>query len=116
MADKVTFWFPLRFKEKDLDGTIEGARMAIQDLHGEEVLLSDTHYSENELTFAKLRFDPMDKQCYSILVPLSSDFSCRVGRCKEVRLHYHDLERLMVGGSHKSHYRVMELDNQDPRR
>jgi len=63
------------------------AKEMIEKYNGRIALIKDSHLGEKNYGYGKLRFDKNDGDCYYVALPNSKD---------EKRLHFHDLEKLLV--------------------
>ena len=79
---------PDRFREVDIArimGDTNIARREIKEAHGKIVLVKDFHLGADYRT-GTLEYDKNDSGCYHF----------NTGK-KRIRLHFHDLEKLLIG-------------------
>lgn len=94
MAEKLNhIWFPLSFEEVDLPETDSAKFKVLIQYQEKWALINDTHHTkDNGYLFARIKVDEKDHQCYYAQRPDQN------GNLTDVRMHYHDLEGLLVPG------------------
>lgn len=100
---KASINIPVYFKEIALQ---PDRKEDLKNYNGELVLIKDSHFQYEDCLgtykLARLRIDKNDNECYYAQFPYHSIKTKRFGRSKttlklkETRLHYHDLEGLLV--------------------
>ena len=97
MAQKgVIIYFPLSFKEVDIkNSSMEDLVGIIKKYDKKIALINDEHHCiKGEQLLARIRYDPSDKQCYYVQIPMGNKI------LRNIRLHYDDLQKLSVESSY----------------
>ena len=96
---------PVFFAQVDLrDKDIDFKREAIKEQHNNLALISDEHYSVGTFLFARISYDADDRECYSASILNKKEFR------EPIRLHYHDLEGLMISSGIQTKIGIRFLD------